>query len=39
MKKEITNEILMEAAASFATQGEVKSCERYGNGTSTTPFF
>ena len=32
MKKEITNEILMEAAASFATQGEVKSCERYGNG-------
>ena len=32
MKKEITHEILMEAAGAFDTQGEIISCEPYGSG-------
>ena len=32
MKKEITREILLEAAGAFDTQGEIVSCEPYGSG-------
>ena len=32
MKKEITREILLEAAGAFDTLGEIVSCEPYGSG-------